>query len=187
MRGSRAQRSQRNSDQLLRVGIDAPETVLLGRLARGGEYLFSMAAPGDSITDWLRSNPAGGGNKQRNTRRRLLRELGRFIGRVHATGFIHGDLRPGNVLAEQRADGFRFTLIDNERTRRRAPPPGRALLRNLMQLNMLPPDMLSRADRMRFFSAWRSQMRTLSAIEAKVLGSEAFHWAMRRLYEKGAL
>ena len=29
--------------------------------------------------------------------------LGTFIGRVHATGFIHGDLRPGNILAAQRA------------------------------------------------------------------------------------
>jgi serine/threonine protein kinase len=187
LRGSRAQRSQRNSDQLLHVGIDAPATILLGKLTHGGEYLFSAAARGDSITNWLRKNPAGGKDVQRNTRRRLLLELGRFIGRVHAAGFIHGDLRPGNVLAEQRADSFRFTLIDNERTRRRVPPPGRALLRNLMQLNMLPPDMLSRADRMRFFSAWRSQMRTLSPIEAKVLGSEAYHWAMRRLYEKGAL
>jgi hypothetical protein len=30
-------------------------------------------------------------------------------------------------------------------------------------------------------------MRDLSPLEAKILGAEAFHWAMRRLYDKGLL
>ena len=51
-----------------------------------------------------------------------------------------------------------------------------------MQLNMLSPDELSRTDRMRFFCAWRQQlMAELSPIEAKILGAEAYCWAMRRL------
>ena len=61
------------------------------------------------------------------------------------------------------------------------------LLRNLMELNLLPPAAISRADRMRFFVAWRRQLRELSPIEAKVLAAEAYHWAMRSLYESGRL
>jgi hypothetical protein len=34
---------------------------------------------------------------------------------------------------------------------------------------------------MRFFSAWRQQMAALSPLEAKILGAEAYRWAMRRL------
>ena len=69
----------------------------------------------------------------------------------------------------------------------KTPPPGRMLLRNLMQLNMLPPRILSRTDRMRFFTAWRRQMRDLDTIEAKLLAAEAYNWAMQRLYDKGQL
>jgi hypothetical protein len=185
LRGSRAIRAQRNAEALLLVGIDAPRNVLFGKLPGGREYLYTEEAPGQGINYWLLVTLRDSKGEQRLLRRQLLRELGIFIGRVHATGFIHGDLRPGNVLAALQQGRFRFTLIDNERNVKKNPPPGRMLLRNLMQLNMLPVADLSRADRMRFFSAWRRQMRDLSPIEAKIIGAQAFHWAMRRLHGKG--
>ena len=61
------------------------------------------------------------------------------------------------------------------------------LLKNLMELNLLPPSALTRTDRMRFFVAWRRQMRDLSPVESKVLAVEAYHQAMRLMYEKGQL
>ena len=97
---------------------------------------------------------------------------------------MHGDLRPGNVLACRQGERWQFGLIDNESNRRGDPPPGRRLLRNLMQLNMLPTAVVSRSERMRFFRAWRGQMPDLSPLEAKILAAEAFQWAMRRLAAK---
>lgn len=187
LRGSRAVRARKNDDALLYAGIDAPDNIAWGKLPGGREYLFSRTAPGQGITHWLRDTLVSREGEDLQTRRALLCELGRFIGRVHATGFIHGDLRPGNVLALMQGERFHFTLIDNERNVRKVPPPGRSLLRNLMQLNMLLPGDLSRTDRMRFFCAWRRQMRELSPLEAKVLAMEAYHWAMRRQYDKGLL
>ena len=46
---------------------------------------------------------------------------------------------------------------------------------------MLPLADLGRTDRVRFFRAWRLQMRDLSAVEAKILAAEAYRRAMRRL------
>jgi aminoglycoside phosphotransferase (APT) family kinase protein len=187
MRGSRAERARRNGDALLRVGISAPANVAWGSLDSGREYLFTLEVPGRGIDQWLRDSPERGSSVQLARRRQLLDELGVFIGRVHASGFIHGDLRPGNVLASFEGGRFRFSLIDNERTVRFEAPPGRGLLRNLMQLNMLPPAQLSLAARARFFRAWRRQMRDLSRLESTILGAEAYRWAMRRLDEKGLL
>ncbi|MEZ5568369.1 MAG: lipopolysaccharide kinase InaA family protein [Halioglobus sp.] len=181
LRGSRATRARRNADALLLAGIEAPQSVHWGKLPGGTEYLFSVSLPGRRIDHWL-----GGGQRHNDatdlaTRRALLASLGTFIGRLHATGFIHGDLRPGNVLAERHGDRFRFALLDNERNQRRSPPPGRMLLRNLMQLNMLPCQVLGKTDRMRFFTAWRAHMLEYSAPEARVMATEAYAWAMRRL------
>jgi hypothetical protein len=187
VRGSRAERARKNGAALLHAGIDAPVNVFWGKLPGGRQYLYTAAAPGQGITQWLRNTLTERSGEQLRRRRQLLAALGTFIGRVHATGFIHGDLRPGNVLVCLQHETFHFTLIDNESNVQKVPPPGKMLLRNLMQLNMLLPSDISRTDRMRFFCAWHRQMRDLSPLEAKILGAEAFHWAMRRLYDKGLL
>ncbi len=184
LRGSRAQRARRHGEALLAAGFGAPSNVAWGALPGGHGYLFTREAPGRGVDTLLAPGCRGAGLR---SRRRLLRELGAFIGRLHAAGFVHGDLRPGNVLCVEEEGRFDFTLLDNERTVRRRPPPGRGLLRNLMQLNMLPPGVLSRSDRLRFFLAWRAQMTDLTVLEARIVGVEAYHWAMRRMYEKGLL
>ena len=109
------------------------------------------------------------------------------IGRLHATGFIHGDLRTSNVLAHKGCDHFEFSFIDNERNTQHKPAPGKLLLKNLMQLNMHLPSELSRTDRMRFFESWHSQMRALSPLEAKLIAIKSYQWAMDRLRAKGKL
>jgi hypothetical protein len=85
------------------------------------------------------------------------------------------------VVAALHHDRFRFTLIDNEHNIRKSPPPGKMLLRNLIQLNILPAAELSRTDRMRFFRAWRRQMRDVLHVEGKVLAAEAYKGAMREM------
>ena len=151
------------------------------------EYLFSTAVPGQGIDRWLRHELPAGSRDDLPGRRALLRELGVFIGRLHHSGFIHGDLRTGNVLAEWRGGRFRFALIDNERNSRHDMPPGKLLLKNLMQLNMHTPSELSRSDRWRFFESWRRQMRELSDTDARLVAVESYRWAMRRLAAKGKL
>jgi serine/threonine protein kinase len=181
IRGSWATRTRLHSEELLKSGFEAPHNIAWGKLSGGREYLFTEAVPGASITDWLRRKLTTRDAPALQLRRQLLRELGIFIGRLHYTGFIHGDLRPGNVLAQHEHDRFGFFLIDNERNLQQKPPPGKMLLKNLMQLNMLLPADLTRTDRMRFFKAWHSQMRDLSKTEARLLARESFQWAYRRL------
>lgn len=186
-KGSRATRARRHNDALREAGFGAPMNLAWGKLPGGREYLFSTAVPGLGVTRWLREELRERRGDSLQQRRKLLSGLGDFIGQLHAAGFIHGDLRTSNVLAEQREDTFRFSLIDNERNIQRLPSPGRDLLRNLMQLNMLPPADISNTDRMRFFSHWRQQMPELNDAEARLLAVEAYRWAARRLRKKGKL
>lgn len=185
--GSRATQLRKHSDALLYAGIEAPESLAWGRLPNGGEYLFTRAAAGQDVASWLTDTLAERCGEPLALRRKLLQDLGVFIGRLHATGFVPAHLQATDVLAELREDRFLFSLINNEHTVKLLPPPGRKLLMNLVQLNLLPPQVLSRTDRMRFFAGWRRQLRELSAIEAKVLAAEAYHEAMRQMYETGKL
>ena len=187
LRGSRASRWRRHSDALKYAGIEAPESLAWGKLPNGREYLFTRTAAGLDVGSWLRKTLTERAGAALTSRRQLLEALGIFIGRLHATGFLPGDLEASDVVAELIDGRFKFTLINNDHSVKRLPPPGRMLLKNLMELNLLPPSALSRTDRMRFFVAWRRQMRDLSSIEAKVLAAEAYHWAMQLMYEKGQL
>lgn len=61
-------------------------------------------------------------------------DLGRTIGRLHESGFCHGDLRWRNILTRNDA-GWRFYFIDNDRTvRYRAGIPLRGRIKNLSQI-----------------------------------------------------
>lgn len=183
-KGSRATRARTSGDALLLAGIDAPETVFWGELPSGREYVFSAAAPGSGVGHWLRDNLVARSSASLQLRRQLLQALGTFIGRLHATGFIHGNLQPNHVLVALAQEQFRFTLIDNERVTKKTPVPGKLLLRDLTQLNTLPRAVLSRADRLRFFLAWQRQMRDLSPMEAKILAAESYQGALRRRRSK---
>ncbi len=186
LKGSRATRARRQNDALRAAGFDAPVNLAWGRLDGGREYLFSGSVAGKGVTAWLREDLVERSGEALGLRRELFYSLGEFIGRLHAAGFTHGDLRTSNVLAHQSGDGqFRFALIDNERNAFSRPAAGRAVLRNLMQLNMLTPDMVSNTDRMRFFVHWRRQMGELNEAEAKLLARESWRWAMQRLRAKG--
>ena len=187
LRGSRAARARHNSEALLRAGFNAPRNLAWGKLPGGRYYLVSAAVPGEGVTTWLRARLAGRSREALRYRRRLLEELGRFVGRLHRDGFVHGDLRPSNVLAVDTGERFEFALIDNERNRRRSPPDLRGMRRNLMQLNMLLPSDLTRTDRWRFFRAWRREMSVLADAEAEALAVGAYRWATRRLRAKGKL
>ena len=66
---------------------------------------------------------------------RFRRLFGREIGRLHAAGFVHGDLRWGNVLINSAgSEQPEFIYLDNDRTQKYTRIPDRLRLKNLVQL-----------------------------------------------------
>lgn len=103
------------------AGLPVPEPLARGSLP-GGEAIVVMRHVGrHDLAAALRA--AGPG-----TRRRLLARLAELVERLHAAGFVHGDLHLGNL----RADGETIQLLDLHRarrsTRRRARARDRARL-----------------------------------------------------------
>lgn len=87
------------------------------------------------------------------TKRDLIRAFAETVGRMHAKGIFHGDLRLGNVLVVKEHLNWRFYFIDNERTKRFHRLPARLRLKNLVQINMFFHG-VSKTDRLRFFKSY---------------------------------
>lgn len=168
--GSRAAHIHAISDAIHRAGLNAPPVVLWGReRSSGRELVMTRRAPGVLATRYLRGAPQAGFTRKRV----LLRALGAEIARLHAAGFIHGDLTPFNIIADESPT---ISFIDHERTRRvwfwRI--AARARRRNLVQLGRFAFSGLTRSDRMRLWSSY-------AAATAPVLGRRELRRVLKML------
>jgi tRNA A-37 threonylcarbamoyl transferase component Bud32 len=180
LRGSRAVRAARGADELARTGIECPETLAIAETRPAGRVSESFlltrfladAAPLPAAMPALRED--------RSRRRAAARELGEVIGRLHAAGFDHRDLKHSNLLL--RANG-RFALLDLDSMIPPRRPRLRQRARALGQLEAYAADLypwLPRTDRARFLAGylahnpeWRPRRREL--VRA------ATRWTVRRL------
>ncbi|HXH06379.1 MAG TPA: lipopolysaccharide kinase InaA family protein, partial [Vicinamibacterales bacterium] len=143
----RAWRAFRMGRALARAGFRVPETMVVGR--RGGQGVLVTADVGApsllAAIAATRAEPC-----PLRAKRRLLARLGTEVGRLHAAGFVHGDLVPSNLLAA----GDTLAFLDNDRTRR-----GRVLVwwgarRNLVQLGRFVIAGITLTDRLRVLRAY---------------------------------
>lgn len=128
----------RIADQLRQSGFHTPAIVCI---AFRGRRMFSVseAVEADcSVKDLYLENPEA----EALDAARLRTCFGREIGRLHASGFVHGDLRWGNILVKGcDTDAPEFIYLDNDRTRRYGRLPARARIRNLVQIHF--PEILN--------------------------------------------
>jgi len=117
--------------------------------------------------------------ESRSAKRLFLRALGHEIGRMHGQGVFHGDLRTGNVLIQVQENGWRFWLLDNERTRRFRVIPRHLAIRNLVQLHIYIPG-LTNADRYCFFKAYQEHVQQ-SRLEQRKLVHQVWKKTRKRV------
>ena len=145
----RAWRAFRMGEALAAAGFAAPEPVLIA--ARGNAGLFVTRDTGGE--ELLAAAARLGAD--RGAKRRLLSRLGAEVARLHAAGFVHGDLVPTNV----RVRGEGFVFLDNDRTRRSRLLVALTARRNLVQLGRFVVPRLTATDRARVLAAYAAGRR----------------------------
>jgi tRNA A-37 threonylcarbamoyl transferase component Bud32 len=157
-RPSRARRAFNAALMLRRNGFDTPVVVGLFELRTGSfctnnllltEEVESSKPMVQLLTEFFQKSGIDTFIHKRN----LIKAFGRTIGRMHAEGIFHGDLRLGNVLVVREEQKWRFFFIDNERTKKFRRLPDRLRLKNLVQINMFWYG-VTNIDRLRFFKAY---------------------------------
>ena len=154
-RKSRAQRAFQAEQMLTANGFNTANTLAIGQKkaftlnteiciltdAINGKSVYEII---ESLTDF-------------NARKQFTVALGTEIGKLHAKGICHGDLRVGNILCELKNNKWIFHLIDNERTKKFNKLPYQLRLKNIVQVNMLLKDSASLRDRSRFYNAYLNE------------------------------
>lgn len=135
-----ADREWRALAALHAAGLPVPEPLALGALPDGDRLLALTWVDGVPCEAALRAAaPAA--------RRALLVALGRLVARLHAAGWVHGDLHPGNLLVR----GGTPVLLDWQRARRTRSDAARA--RDLARLEHALAALVPLADRVRLRAA----------------------------------
>ena len=175
------------------VGAPAPLAARIpANPLRGmSSYFLSVGLEGSLGADvYAATRAAGPGQSER--RRAFAAALGRFFRHIHQMDVWHRDLKATNVRATETAPGqWAFHLVDLDRVCfcDRAPvlgwlglrrPLTRQLrVRNLAQIHAAMPDVLSRADRLRFLHAYTASPRLTDA--HKALARDVLAAASRRV------
>jgi len=148
--GGRAQRTLNGTLLLHQANCQAPSVLAMGHFP-GHDFILMESVEGPPLLNALESylkHP-----KHPEWRRALFQELGLTIGKMHATGVIHGDLRGNNVVILPENHHYRLALIDNERTRK----PfrfRREQRRNLKQIMLFGPQYITQEEQQLFFSSY---------------------------------
>jgi tRNA A-37 threonylcarbamoyl transferase component Bud32 len=150
-----AEREWRMLSAMQAAGVPAPEPLALGSLPDGDRLLalrwvdgvdFETALPGEA-----------------RARRDLLAALAALVRRVHAAGFVHGDLHLGNLLVDARGP----VLLDWQHARATRNP--RALRADLARLEFSLAPHVSRGRRLRMRESVLGIERPLDAASRAAL------------------
>jgi len=164
-RPSRARRAFNASLMLRQNRLDVPAVVGLFEQRRGpfctdNSLLTEEVEGGRSMVDVLNDLRRDSSDGALVRKRALIRAFAETVGRMHARGIFHGDLRLGNVLAVDEGGNWRFFFIDNERTKKFHRLPSRLRLKNLVQVNLFIHG-ISDTDRLRFFGSYLAVSPTI--------------------------
>lgn len=170
--GSPAQRYINNNRALAQAGFLVPETVYQGEVAGVGEFIFSKKIDGEPVC--LLLERLAREQQEPRHKRMLLQSLGIAVGRLHRSGFVHGQLTSQNILASHTNDRFSIIFTNNENVVRRRAPSGKQVAQELKRLHVSLPECTKKTDMLRLFNAWRRQMRHLQDVEASILAEDVY-------------
>lgn len=182
---ARHRRFVRNTEILRSRGFTAPAIVASDELGSNRAYVVSEAFDGMGLGSFISQHLWRSREDKaiRHWKRLVMQRLGETIAELHNAGISHGDLRPDNILLGCTSPDPLFCFIDNERNQLHLfATPMRAIMKNLVQLNMIWSEDLSASYRLRFFKAYVARSRR--RLDAQALARRVQERTRKRLAGK---
>jgi tRNA A-37 threonylcarbamoyl transferase component Bud32 len=192
-RGDRAIRALKGDNLLIKNGFNAPKCMMVGKKGRNIFKVSEAIKGGKDLTGFVAEEFFEGMNRSKTREKRsLCKLLGKQIGKLHAAGIIHGDLRWGNVMiVKSSVMPIQIWYLDNERTLGYSSIPPKMRIFNLVQMNMISSSVITSTDRMRFYTAYLAENPCLMSqkwdLAQKILQKTAIRFARKALRKKGGV
>ena len=184
-RGTRPERALRGDLILKRCGFKTPGCYIIGRKNRIHFSVAEAIVPAKDLIQFAAEKFYSNLNYDSILlKRKLAKTLGKVVGKLHAEGVYHGDLRWGNLLIEMESpDSFAIWFLDNERTARFKKIPEKKRIINLVQMNMILAPAITVTDRMRFLDSYFHENPELVS-EKKRIAAIVNHKTLERLRKR---
>jgi tRNA A-37 threonylcarbamoyl transferase component Bud32 len=193
LRGDRAVRELKGDRLLIKNGFNVPKCMMAGKKGSNVFKVSEAIKGGKDLTMFIKEEFSEGMNRNKTREKRnLCKLLGKEIGKLHATGIIHGDLRCGNVMiVKSSAMPIQIWFLDNERTVKYLSVSQKMRIVNLVQMNMIVSSIITSTDRMRFYIAYLAENPCLMSqkwnFAKKVLQKTAIRFAQKASRKKADL
>jgi tRNA A-37 threonylcarbamoyl transferase component Bud32 len=190
-RGDRAIRDLKGDSLLIKNGFNAPKCIMVGKKGRNVFKVSQAIMGGKDLARFLAEEfPEGMSPNKIREKRTLCKLLGKEIGKLHATGIIHGDLRWGNIMiVKSSASAIQIWFLDNERTIEYSSIPQKMRIVNLVQMNIVSSSIITSTDRMRFYTAYLAENPCLMSqkwnLAKKIQQKTAIRFVRKALRKKG--
>jgi tRNA A-37 threonylcarbamoyl transferase component Bud32 len=146
-------------------GVPTPAPLAWGVAGSGvgpcASWLITNTIDGaESLLTFLETSlPALPSQRRTRVRQQLAMAIGAFLAKMHTAGVLHHDLHPGNLLVRLGLDDEpRLWLIDLHTVSLGPPCSWRVCASNLVVFNRYFILRASRADRLRFWNAYRAAL-----------------------------
>jgi tRNA A-37 threonylcarbamoyl transferase component Bud32 len=164
IRGPRASRSLEGDMLLKKKGFNAPRSLMTGKKGKISFIIYNRIQNAEDLQSIIIGCFKRPFDKHDlDLKRALATEAGRVVGRMHALGISHGDLRLGNIMVEfDQENRLKFWFLDNERTLLYTRLPEKKRIKNLVQINIIPGNSVSSSDRLRFYIHYLKEVPELA-------------------------
>ncbi len=181
IRGPRALRSLEGDLLLGNFGFDTPKCLLIGKKGRVSFAICEFIEDAFDLHRFIKDQLDFPVAKEKVAlKRQIAISVGRAVGKLHALGIVHGDMRLGNILVGRDGLGrIRLWFLDNERTFCYKSLPDKLRVKNLVQINMIKARTISNTDRMRFFLRYLQENPGLSSRKRPVAARVVQKTALR--------
>jgi hypothetical protein len=192
-RGVRATRALKGDHLLIKNGFNAPKCLLIGKKGSNIFMVSEGIKGGKDLIRLVEEEFSGDMTRAKiREKRNLCRLLGKEIGKLHAAGIIHGDLRWGNVMIVKSPEvAIQIWFLDNERTVGYSSIPQKMRIVNLVQMNMISTSVITSTDRMIFYLSYLSKNPDMIAqkwnLAQKVLRKTAIRFPRKASRKKRCL
>jgi tRNA A-37 threonylcarbamoyl transferase component Bud32 len=154
-RGSRAKRAWTNANGLKIRGLATPEPLAYARTWDAEYFVTRFVANAQPLDSYLHERFENVADRPvLRGKWRVMRDIGRWLARVHKAEVYHKDLKANNVLVAEENGATRFLLLDLDRVRFDRPLSQAEIEFNMACLNAAVPNFISATDRMRVFKAY---------------------------------